>query len=137
MSSTNKYRILFVAICLFIGFAIYMNSGTPTEDLDPKVLNMENIERVEIKRVSDDKVITLNDMATRQLIEDLLSSKKTKIKDPRYSRGDYYLKIFFLDKKILLFGFQESKSEGKFFWGDGGYYQNDSLYFKLSKLEFY
>lgn len=135
MSSTNKYRILFVAICLFIGFAIYMNSGTPTEYLNSKKLDSENVTSITIERINDKKNIIYKEPSQIQsLIKRLITSEKIRIKDVRSSRRVIYCKIHLTNDEDILFKFQESKIEGKFIREGNYFYKNDSLFNELSSL---
>lgn len=129
----NKYRILFVVICLFIGFAIYMNSGSSTEYINSKKLDSIDVKNITIKRISDKKTIVYTDPSQIQhIINRLLNSNKVRIKDVRNSIRAIYCRINLINNEEVLFKFQESEIEGKFIRQGNHFYRNDSLYNELS-----
>lgn len=112
-----------------------MNSGTPTEYLNSKKLDSENVTSITIERINDKKNIIYKEPSQIQsLIKRLITSEKIRIKDVRSSRRVIYCKIHLTNDEDILFKFQESKIEGKFIREGNYFYKNDSLFNELSSL---
>jgi hypothetical protein len=126
---TLKYKIGFLIACIFIGFVIYINSGTPKEDINPKELALSNIEKIEINKLKGSKIITIRDTSEiKPLINQLLKLKKAKIENPRNSESIYYCRIYFADSTSELIGFKEHRFLGRFLFYKTGNFKNDSLF---------
>jgi hypothetical protein len=124
----------FVSLIIFYNLKAVPDYGIRTQDFQ-----LKDIERIVVIKYPNKEEVTLVDSVDiKPIIEQLLKSKETNIRNPKAGPSLYNLKLFYKskDKNNLKMDFVQGTVDGKWYHLISTDYKNDSLFTVLSLIKF-
>ncbi len=132
-----RLKALFIVV-IMVGMAtLYFMKSRPDYGIRPQDFTPDKIKKIEVKRVSDQKVIALTDPTQYlPIVNQMLKAKDYEAIGTKSNHALYYLRFYFTDNPSELVGLKKSPEDNLYFFYKSSHYKNDSLFRELDSLRF-
>ena len=132
-----KLKAIFIVLIIVGMVTLYLMKSRPDYGIRPQDFTSDKIQKVEIKRVTDQKIIILTDPTQYQpIVNQMLKAMDYDAIGTKSNNALYYLRFYFTDNPSELVGLKKSPEDDLYFFYKSSHYKNDSLFRKLDLLKF-